>query len=275
MKNMMMVAGIASVLAVCATGCGTTGVKYIAHRGESMTAPENTMPAFELAMKGADGFELDVYELKDGTLVCLHDHSPWKVTKGVCGIKVKDATFADYRNLDVGAWKGEKYKGTKIPTLAEAMALATDGKEIYVELKGGKYMLPEIRDVFKNAKNVNPGNTLFLANIEDVPAVRKEFPDYRVYVFTKAEAYWPWEKNRDPNKKDPTVAEIVARTKSCGASGVSMCYSERMTKEFVSAIQAAGISAHVWTVNDKATAEKCRQMGFDSITSDCAAELAK
>ncbi len=89
MKNLMMTAGVVSLFAVCATGCGTTSTKFIAHRGESMAAPENTMPAFELAMKGADGFELDVYKLKDGTLVCLHDHSPWKVTKGLCGINLR------------------------------------------------------------------------------------------------------------------------------------------------------------------------------------------
>ena len=41
--------------------------KIFAHRGASAYAPENTLPAFELAERqGADGIELDVQLTKDG-----------------------------------------------------------------------------------------------------------------------------------------------------------------------------------------------------------------
>ena len=46
----------------------------IAHRGASAYAPENTMPAFELAVRqGADMLELDVQRTADGVLVVFHD----------------------------------------------------------------------------------------------------------------------------------------------------------------------------------------------------------
>ena len=47
--------------------------KVWAHRGASAYAPENTIPAFRLAMEqGADGIELDVQLSKEGKLVVIH-----------------------------------------------------------------------------------------------------------------------------------------------------------------------------------------------------------
>ena len=41
-------------------------IKILGHRGASAYAPENTMPAFEMALEqGADGVELDVHLSKD------------------------------------------------------------------------------------------------------------------------------------------------------------------------------------------------------------------
>ena len=48
----------------------------VAHRGASADAPENTLPAFELAWKqGADAIECDVWMTADGHLVCHHDRA--------------------------------------------------------------------------------------------------------------------------------------------------------------------------------------------------------
>lgn len=47
-----------------------TDTGYIYHRGDPTSAPENTLPAFEIAGKnGAQYVETDVYETKDGVLV--------------------------------------------------------------------------------------------------------------------------------------------------------------------------------------------------------------
>ena len=46
--------------------------EIVAHRGSSQQAPENTLPAFELAWKqGADVIEIDVRLTKDGHVVCV------------------------------------------------------------------------------------------------------------------------------------------------------------------------------------------------------------
>jgi glycerophosphoryl diester phosphodiesterase len=48
----------------------------IAHRGASLYAPENTLPAFQLAiLQGADAIELDVKLSADGQVVVIHDQT--------------------------------------------------------------------------------------------------------------------------------------------------------------------------------------------------------
>ena len=55
------VAGIAALLAGCATVAQPDYDTLIAHRGESKDAPENTLPAYQMAVDRGFGFECDVY----------------------------------------------------------------------------------------------------------------------------------------------------------------------------------------------------------------------
>ena len=57
----------------------------LAHRGASWDAPENTLPAFELAVEqGADYVEFDVRVAPDGRLVLWHDPVPDPPPPGLC-----------------------------------------------------------------------------------------------------------------------------------------------------------------------------------------------
>src|SRR5512138_815337 len=86
----------------------------LGHRGASADAPENTLAAFRLALEqGADGVELDVWRCRTGEVVVLHDED----TRRVAGspLRVREATLAELRALDVGAWKGPGFRGERIP----------------------------------------------------------------------------------------------------------------------------------------------------------------
>ena len=66
--------------------------KVWAHRGASGYRPENTMEAFELAIKqGADGIELDVHTSADGELIVMHDETVDRVTDKTGLIKEYDS----------------------------------------------------------------------------------------------------------------------------------------------------------------------------------------
>ncbi|WP_042223519.1 glycerophosphodiester phosphodiesterase [Oceanobacillus manasiensis] len=112
--------------------------KIFAHRGASKYAPENTMPAFELALKlGADGIETDVQLTKDNVPVLIHDESVRRTSNGK-GF-VKDITFKQLTTLDMGSWFSNKFMGTKIVSLEHFLDWIQDKPlDLNIELKNNK-----------------------------------------------------------------------------------------------------------------------------------------
>jgi glycerophosphoryl diester phosphodiesterase len=87
----------------------------VAHRGDSMRAPENTLEAARLAWQaGAAAWELDVQLTRDGVPVVLHDESLIRTTdvatrfpddpRGLAGFRVSDFDYDEIRALDAGSW---------------------------------------------------------------------------------------------------------------------------------------------------------------------------
>ncbi|MCT6924199.1 glycerophosphodiester phosphodiesterase [Metasolibacillus sp.] len=92
-----------------------------AHRGASGQFPENTMLAFEEALRsGVDGIELDVQLTKDGEVVIIHDEKVDRTTNGQ-GF-VKDFTLAELEELDAGSWFSSKFAGQRLMTLDTVLA---------------------------------------------------------------------------------------------------------------------------------------------------------
>ncbi len=105
-----------------------------AHRGESVVFPENTVPAFrEAARLGAHQIEFDVCVTKDGKHVVMHDLSVDRTTNGTG--RIADLTFSEIRGLDAGIKKGERFKGTKVPTFDEAIDCMPCNVWINIHLK--------------------------------------------------------------------------------------------------------------------------------------------
>lgn len=95
----------------------------VAHRGLSSLAPENSLPAFELAEEyGFDGYEFDVHTTKDGQWVVIHDDTVDKMTDG--SGNVEDFTLSEIRKLRLDAGNSaEEYKNLYVPTLKEAIEI--------------------------------------------------------------------------------------------------------------------------------------------------------
>jgi glycerophosphoryl diester phosphodiesterase len=87
----------------------------VAHRGAFAGAPENTLPAFELAWAyGADAIEGDFHLTADGKIVCIHDDDTEYAAGVMC--VVRKSMLTELLELDVGARVGERFNGTRIPT---------------------------------------------------------------------------------------------------------------------------------------------------------------
>lgn len=109
-------------------------IAVIAHRGEHLSHPENTIPAFQAAIDaGADLFELDVRTTSDGKLVLMHDRTVDRTTNGKG--PVREMTLEQIRRLDAGIKSGPQFAGTPVPRFEEALALAHGKIGVYVDCK--------------------------------------------------------------------------------------------------------------------------------------------
>lgn len=115
----------------------------IAHRGFSGNAPENTLPAFQLALdNGAPLIELDYHHSADGIPVVIHDSTLKRTTDIATAWAREDGKVGDYplvrlRELDAGSWFDQEFAGTKLPTLEEAIRLIQNGSTTLIERKAG------------------------------------------------------------------------------------------------------------------------------------------
>lgn len=99
----------------------------IAHRGASAYEPENTLRAFDLAIKqGAQMIELDLHLTRDGRVVVIHDATLDQTTdlKG----RIDQLTLDQVKRADAG-------KGERVPTLEETLDLTRGRARLYLEIK--------------------------------------------------------------------------------------------------------------------------------------------
>lgn len=114
----------------------------LGHRGASAEAPENTLAAFRLAMeRGADGVELDAWRCGSGEVVVAHDDDLWRV--GGSPLVLREAALGALRGVDVGRWKGERFRGERVPLLAEVLE-AIPSAVVNVELKSARFRPPDV-----------------------------------------------------------------------------------------------------------------------------------
>ena len=113
-------------------------VYVAAHRGLCSKYPENTIPAFTAAIEvGVDQIELDVRATLDGHLVIIHDADVKRTTDGEGA--VSEMTLEKIRSLDAGAYMGERFVGTRIPTFIEFMELIKDHPTLTVDIELKEY----------------------------------------------------------------------------------------------------------------------------------------
>ena len=151
------------------------------HRGAQTQCPENTVPAFaEAVRQNAAMIELDVDYTKDGKILILHDSTVDRTSNGKG--KLRDLTFDQARALDFGAWKGEQFAGTKIPTLEEALEVIpkTIWLNIHVKPGGelGEKISLEVADII--AEQGRMGHAFLACDVRDAEAVHARYPEFLI-----------------------------------------------------------------------------------------------
>jgi glycerophosphoryl diester phosphodiesterase len=108
----------------------------VAHRGNSIAYPENTLEAYRNAIElGVEAIECDVNITRDGKLVMMHDSTLDRTTTG-SGL-VSSATWDEIQGLDAGGKFNSKFAGVRVPSAEETLLLYKEaGIFSCIEVKG-------------------------------------------------------------------------------------------------------------------------------------------
>ncbi len=238
----------------------SSGVEIIGHRGASFDAPENTLTSFKLACEqNADGVELDVYLTKDRRIVVIHDANTGR-TSGVTN-RIVEQTFDQLRALDVGQWGKWQHKGfsEKIPALEEVLALVPPGKRLFIEIKCGPEILPELSTLLHQASHPAPQAVIIGFDYDTMRQAKLKLPKHSVLWLVAADKI---------TKKYPPVERLIEKAKAANLGGLDLAMGFPIDREFVQKVHQAGLKLYTWTVDDAAVARKQAAAGVDGITTD-------
>ena len=197
-----------------------------AHRGFSTAAPENTLPALEMALAaGADVAEIDVKLTRDGQLVLMHDATLDRTTTGHGSVGA--ASLAEIKALDAGSWFGAAFAGTEVPTLDEVLDWSQGRLGILLEMKNCPERGPKFIDaVIETIERHDAAGYVIPAGFDhpSVGEVARRRPDWTVEIIMNCR-----------------LADVVHAALAAGSKFVSL-EPEYAVKADVDAMHAAGIA---------------------------------
>jgi glycerophosphoryl diester phosphodiesterase len=232
-----------------------TSADIIGHRGASHAAPENTLPAFQLAWdEGADGIEGDFYMTRDKHIVCIHDDSTLAYADQ--DLRVKDSTLEQLQTLDVGSYKGAAFKGARVPSLEDILETVPDGKYLLIEVKDSARIVPVLKGVVENSGKAAQVRVISFDE-KVVASSKKLMPAVKAFLIASQKDLEEW--GRDG---------VLERLAACGADGIDLQASTNLDRAFFASLREAGHEIHCWTVNDETLASHMQSLGVDSMTTD-------
>ena len=230
----------------------------IAHRGDSIRAPENTLPAFQRAIDvGADMIELDVQLTSDNVPVVFHDATLEKHSNGF-GV-LSDFPVKKIRSLDAGSWFSKAFAGEKIPLLTEVLELVKNRIMLNIEIK------PE--SVTENADSGIEYKVCELVRLfgMEEQVLISSF-DYR--VFERVHNIDPAIKtgllyNREQSGR-LSPAELMQTYQTFSFH----CSRWQLRKKWIKECRQIGVPIYVYTVNGRRTMRSLIKKGIAGIFSD-------
>ncbi|GEL76071.1 glycerophosphodiester phosphodiesterase [Tenuibacillus multivorans] len=231
----------------------TISTQIFAHRGASRYAPENTLPAFEMAHEiGVDGIELDVQLTKDLIPVITHDENIRRTTNGT-GF-VQNYTLEELQQFDAGFWFSKRFYNTPIMSLNEFLHWVKDKNLlINLELKTNVIEYPTIeKRVLEQLYDLDLISRTVISsfNPQTIQRVRELDHDIELAWLTKIQV----------RRIQDFISEI-------GANAVHI-RSRLLSSKMVKFMIEEQIPYRVYTVNRVSLMRKCVTMGADGIFTD-------
>jgi glycerophosphoryl diester phosphodiesterase len=229
--------------------------RIIAHRGAATVAPENTLAAFRAAtLLGADGVELDVHASSDDEPVVIHDHDVARTTNGRGEVRTLD--LAALKRLDAGAKFAPAFRGERIPTLDEVLAL--EGPTFEIQLCGlsGPFLTRvaeaiDHRDAWGRVEITSDHVPLLVE-------IKRMRPRARIGFFAFRRAIWA---------SDGHYLNVLRTHARLLDARVVHVPSPSLDASIVDGLQAEGLIVHAGDANGAAL-ERALALGADQLTTD-------
>lgn len=158
----------------------------IAHRGVSLSAPENTCPAFQAAVDmGLGGVETDIQLTHDGKTVLHHNYTVDACSNGSGAVYRLD--YEALRALDFGAYRGKPWRGTRIPNLQEFWAIVHGLLVVNIELKAPvDRSIPYVETVLDSLRAFNRTDNVIISAFDHslLRRVKELWPSMAVGLLT-------------------------------------------------------------------------------------------
>lgn len=241
---------------------------FIAHRGESFEAPENTLAAINLAwQRDIRAVEIDVRLTADDEICVMHDKDTLRTT----GRKliIRESVMHELEKLDAGSWKGEKWAGEKIPTLKEALANVPGTGKLIIEIKSDSKLLEKLKQDIKKSGLRNDQIEIIAFNLQTLAKAKQMMPHIKMLWLFMPKPWWF--QFIIGNSTDA----VLKRLKKHNIDGVNIGDSRYLTQKIIENFTSSGYPVYVWTVNNPERALELLKSGVHLITTDRAAWMAQ
>lgn len=224
-----------------------------AHRGANRSAPENTLPAFEQAIRqGADGIEIDVQRTSDGQLVVVHDEQLLRLT-GQSGW-VHQMTLEQLRQRNFAFHYGN-YLVTPVPLLKEVLdLLKSTNLTLNIELKNGVVLTPDLeQQVMDQVRDFAMADRVIYSSFNhySMRLIRQLQPGAACGLLYECGLVDPW---------------IYANR--VGATAIHPYFGSLQIPGLITDCRKAGIDVNVWTVDDPDIIRRCAQLEVHAIITN-------
>ena len=226
-------------------------VKMIGHRGMSAYAPENTLPAYELAAEnGFWGVECDILETYDGHFILMHDDTVDRTTNGTG--RVDSLTLSQIKSLDVDFGNNiHLYNNLKVPTLEEFLICCKE------------HSLTPVIEV----KNMKTESIQKFINI-----IKKFGLERNVVVisfdFTLLQSIRNFSSEITLQPLLDFTVDNINACKTLGSNTHIDVPVHQVTKDLVDYAHENGILVNCWTVDTTLKKEQAIKCGVDFITTN-------
>lgn len=225
---------------------------YVAHRGASFLAPENTVASITLAWElGVMAAECDIMLTKNKQVIVFHDKKGKRLTGE--DFVVKETSFEDIRHLPILLKESNlpKYQGEKIPLLEDLLLTIPEDRTLVIEIKTGPEILPYLKEVI--SKHWKSGHIAFIAfDFETILATKEIYPDIPCYYLSAFKA--------DLNSKYDDIAKS-------SLDGINLRH-KIIDAKLVKKYKDIDKDIWCWTINEPSDAQKMIDLGVSAITTD-------